>query len=34
MKKFLGMHYEWGRDTKGSYAKMTTEKDVKKLVEG
>ena len=28
------MYYEWGRDAKGTYAKMTMEKDVKKFVEG
>ena len=34
MEKFLGVYYEWGRDAKGTYAKMTMDKDVKKLVEG
>ena len=34
MKKFLGVYYEWGRDAKGLQAKMTMEKDVKKLVKG
>ena len=34
MRKFLGVYYEWGRDTKVTYAKMTTNKDVNKLVEG
>ena len=34
VKKFIGVYYEWGSDVKGSYAKMTTEKEVKKLVEG
>ena len=27
------MYYEWGRDAKCLYAKMTMEKDVKKMVE-
>ena len=34
MKKFLGFYYEWGRDTKGPYAKMTMDKYVNKLVDG
>ena len=34
MKSFLGLYYEWGCDMKGSYEKMTMDKDVKKLVEG
>ena len=34
VKKFLRVYYEWGRDAKGLYEKTTTEKDVKKLVEG
>ena len=34
VKKFLGVYYEWVCDKKVSYAKMTMEKDVKKLVEG
>ena len=34
VKKFLGVYYEWGRDAKGAYAKMTMYKDVKNLVEG
>ena len=33
-KKFFGVYYEWGREAKGQYAKITTEKDVKKLAEG
>ena len=33
VKKFLRVQYEWGRDAKGSYKKMTMEKDVRKLVE-
>ena len=33
-KKFLGAYYELGRDEKWMYAKMTMDKDVKKLVEG
>ena len=32
-KKFLGVYYKWGHDTKDSYSKMNMEKDVKKLVE-
>ena len=34
VKKFSRVFYEWGRDVKGSYAKITLDKDVKKLVEG
>ena len=34
VKKFLRVYYEWGRDAKRSYKKMTMEKDVKNLVEG
>ena len=34
VKKFLRVFYEWGRDAKGLYKKTTTEKEVKKLVEG
>ena len=34
VNKFLGFYYEWGSDAKGKYAKLTIEKDVKKLVEG
>ena len=34
IKKFLGFYYEWGHDSKGTYAKTTMEKDVKKLVAG
>ena len=34
LKKFLGVYYKWGHDLKGVYAKMTMEKDLKKLVEG
>ena len=30
---FFGMYYEWGCEEKDSYAKMTMEKDVEKLVE-
>ena len=33
-KKFLGAYYELGRDEKWMYAKMTMDKDVKKLVNG
>ena len=32
VKKFLGVYYEWGRNAKFTHAKMTIEKDVKKLV--
>ena len=34
VKKFISLYNEWGRDTKGTYAKITIEKDIKKLVEG
>ena len=34
VKEFLGVYYDQGYDAKSTYAKMTTEKDVKKLVEG
>ena len=34
MKKFLGVYYELGRDARGTYSKISTEKDVKKPVEG
>ena len=34
VKNFLGFYYEWGHDVKGTYAKLTMEKDVKNLVEG
>ena len=34
VKKFLGIYYKWGHDVKCTYAKMITEKDVKKLAEG
>ena len=34
IKKFIRVYYEWIRDTKGSHAKMTMVKDIKKLVEG
>ena len=34
VKKFIRVYYEWGRDAKALYEKMTMEKDVKKLVEG
>ena len=34
VKKFLEVYYQWGHDEKSAYAKMTTEKDAKKLVEG
>ena len=33
VKKFIGVYYEWGRDAKGTHAKMTTEKDINKLLE-
>ena len=32
MKTFLGVFYEWGPDEKGSFVKITMEKNVKKLV--
>ena len=32
VKNFLGVYYEWGHDEKGTYAKMTMEKDANKLV--
>ena len=32
VKKFLRVYYEWGHDVKGSYAKNSMEKNVKKLV--
>ena len=34
VKKFLRLYHEWGHYAKGLYAKMTTEEDVKKLIEG
>ena len=34
VKKFLEVYYKWSREAKGTYAKTTTEKDTKKLVEG
>ena len=34
VKKFLGVYYKWGHDVKGTYVKMTMEKDVKNLIEG
>ena len=34
MKKFLRVYYKWVHDAKGLYTKITTEKDVKKLVDG
>ena len=33
-KDFLGVYYKWGHDTKGSYGKMTIDKDANKLVYG
>lgn len=33
-KDFLGVYYKWGHDTKGSYEKMTIDKDANKLVYG
>ena len=33
VNKFLGVYYEWGHDAKGMYAKTTTDKDVKDLIE-
>ena len=32
-RKFLGVSYEWGCDAKGTYTKMTMEKDVKNLIQ-
>ena len=34
MRKFLGVYYEWGCETKGTYAKMTIDKNAKKILEG
>ena len=34
VKKFLIVYYEWGRYAKGLHARMTTEKDIKNLLEG
>ena len=34
VRKFLGVYYEWGRDSEGTYTKLTMEKDVNKLVDG
>ena len=34
VKNSPGVYYELGRGAKGSYEKMTMDKDVKKLVEG
>ena len=34
MKKFLGVYYEWDRDTKVTYTKITMDKYVKNLVNG
>ena len=34
VKKSLGVYYKWSHNVKGAYAKMTMEKDVRKLVEG
>ena len=34
VRNFLGVYYEWGCNAKGTYAKMTMEKDVKNIVEG
>ena len=33
VENFLGVYYDWGPDAKGTYAKMTMEKDAKKLAE-
>ena len=33
VKKFLGVYYKSSHDSKGTYAKMTMDKDAKKLVE-
>ena len=34
LKKFIKVYYEWVHDAKGPYAKITMQKDVKKLVDG
>ena len=34
VKMFLGVYYEWGRDAKGVYTKMTMKKAVRKLLSG
>ena len=34
VKNFLGVYCEWCCDVKGTYVKMTMEKDVKNLIEG
>ena len=34
MKNFLGVYYEWFQDAKGTYEKMTMDKDMKNLIEG
>ena len=33
VNNFIGVYYEWVRDVKGTYAKITMDTDVKKLVE-
>ena len=33
IRKFLGLYYKWVHDAKGTYAKMTMEKDPMKLEE-
>ena len=33
MKNFLGVYYEWFQDAKGTYEKMTVDKDEKNIVE-
>ena len=34
VNNFLGVYYKWGHGAKGTYAKITMYKDVKKVVEG
>ena len=34
MKNFLEVYCEWGCDAKGTYVKMTMDKDVNNMVEG
>ena len=34
MRKFIGVYYEWGHDTKGPSAEINMEKDIQKWVEG
>ena len=34
VRNFLGAYYKWGHNAKGVYAKVTMEKNIKKLVDG